>query len=269
MDKGSCRVIIGLSGETLTPSTMRNICLLMNQKPSDVDDQLLTKIRVTLPKSVDQWKAANNYFQASLPNHDIASSGLTTKINCTNKIIYEHSKINFGLVISIKTNEINTKYKDCSKHGLKSCLKQLKKDGADSAEIKVAAHLLRCKLNSSKLYLNEGQADQQIKRNFWGFVKTIFEKTISTLPSFDGAACTTFFAKTFSSITPFKSFEIPDWIPTLTAPNIEFILSLPSYKQINNVVRKIKSSGSEASGFGLLYMLRYIAEQSFNNLFSC
>ena len=86
--------------------------------------------------------------------------------------------------------------------------------------------------------------DKTIKGNFWGFVKTIFKKTTSTLPSFDVAACTTFFAKTFSSINPCKSFKMPDWIPSLSAPTVKFDLSPPSYKQITKVVRKIKASGS-------------------------
>ena len=63
------------------------------------------------------------------------------------------------------------------------------------------------------------------------------------LPSFDGAACTTFYAKTFSFINPCKSFDMLDWIPSLPAPTVKFDLS-PSYKQITKIVRKIKASGS-------------------------
>ena len=244
MHQHSCRVIIGLFGETFETECNEEYLPANELPPSAIDDQVFTKVGVKLPKSIDQWKAANDYFQASLPIHDIASSGLNTTINRMNKIIYEYFEINFGLVKSGKTTEINNKYKGYSKHALKSCLKQLKREGADPAEIKVVAHLLRCKLNSSKLHLNEGQVDQQIKKNFWGFVKTIFKKTASTLPSFDGAACTTFFAKTFNSINPFKSFEMPDWIPSLSAPTVKFDLSPPSYKQITKVVRKIKASGS-------------------------
>ena len=62
-----------------------------------------------------------------------------------NKIIYEYAEINFGLMNSFKTTEINNKYKGYSKRGLKSCLEQLKKNGADPAEIKVVAYLLRYK----------------------------------------------------------------------------------------------------------------------------
>ena len=138
-----------------------------NELPSSVvDDQVFTKVGKELPKTVDQWKAANDYFQASLPIHDIASSGLNTAVNRMNKITYEYFEINFGLVNSVKATEINNKYKEYSKHGLRSCLKHLKRDGADSAEIKVVVHLRRCKLNSSKLHLNEGHVDQKIKMNF-------------------------------------------------------------------------------------------------------
>ena len=87
--------------------------------------------KVKLPESADQWKAANDYFQASLSIDDIASSSLNTIINRINKIIYEHFEINFGLVNSVKRTEINNKCKGYSKHGLKFCLKQLKREGAD------------------------------------------------------------------------------------------------------------------------------------------
>ena len=169
MHQRSCRVIIGLSGETFETQCNEEYLPANELPPSVIDDQVLTKVGVKLPKSIDQWKVANDYFQASLPIHDIASSGLNTTINRMNKIIYEYFEINFGLVNSVKTTEINNKYKGYSKHALKSCLKQLKREGADPAEIKVVAHLLRCKLNSSKLHLNEGQVDQQIKKNFLGF----------------------------------------------------------------------------------------------------
>ena len=86
--------------------------------------------------------------------------------------------------------------------------------------------------------------DQKIKKNFLGLVKIIFKKTTSTLHSFDGATCTTFFAKTFISSNLCKSFEMPNWIPSLSAPTVRFDISPPSYKQITKVVRKIKASFS-------------------------
>ena len=92
--------------------------------------------------------------------------------------------------------------------------------------------------------LNEGQVDDNIKKNFWGFVKNIFNKCTSSLPSFDVGTCTNFFTNLFSAINPLKTFKIPDWIPSLSAPTIPFDLSPPSYHQITKVVRRIKASGS-------------------------
>ena len=92
--------------------------------------------------------------------------------------------------------------------------------------------------------LNEGQVDDNIKKNFWGFVKNIFNKCTSSLPSFDVGTCTNFFTNFFSAINPLKTFKIPDWIPSLSAPTIPFDLSPPSYHQITKVVRRIKASGS-------------------------
>ena len=86
--------------------------------------------------------------------------------------------------------------------------------------------------------------DENIKKNFWGFVKSTFKQGTSLLPSFDVTTCTNVFARTFSSINPFKSFEIPSWIPPLPAPTVQCDLSPPSYKQITKVVRRIKASGS-------------------------
>ena len=83
-----------------------------------------------------------------------------------NKIIYEYFEIKFGLVNSAKATEINNRYKKYSKNDLQSCPKQLKRNEADPAEIKAVAHRLRCKLNSTKLHLNDEQVGQQIKRNF-------------------------------------------------------------------------------------------------------
>ena len=41
-----------------------------------------------------------------------------------------------------------------------------------------------------------------------------------------------------------KVFNIPSWIPLLPGPTIEFNLDPPTYQQITNVIRKMKTSGS-------------------------
>jgi len=60
-----------------------------------------------------------------------------------NKIHYGYLKINLVLVKSAKTTELINKYKAYSRHGVKSCLKQLKSNGADPTQIKVVGHFLR------------------------------------------------------------------------------------------------------------------------------
>ena len=80
-----------------------------------------------------------------------------------NNIIYDYFEINFGLVNSTITTQLNKKYKAYSKHERKSILKQLKSNGSDPAVVKAVAHFLRCKLNTSQLHLNEGEVDQKLK----------------------------------------------------------------------------------------------------------
>ena len=161
-----------------------------------------------------------------------------------NTTIYDYFEHNFGTVTSAKTLKLNTKYNDLLEQSLKSCLKHLKSTCADTADIKVVSNLLRCKLKKTKPILNEGQVDDKIKKNFWGCVKHLFNKSTSSLPTFEVSTCTNFFSNLFSAIDLFKPFKFPDWIPSLSAPTIPFDLSPSSYHQITKVVRRIKASGS-------------------------
>ena len=129
-----------------------------------------------LPKSEDQWKTANIYFQLLLPIHDIASSDLNTTIIHMHTIIYDYFEQNFGAVKSIKLLELEKQYQTYSKHSLKSHLRYLKSISSDPAEIKVVSHLLRCRLDRTKAKLSEGQVDDNITKNFWNFVKSTFKQ---------------------------------------------------------------------------------------------
>ena len=243
MHQRSCRVIKDLSGETFENQSIDDRLPTTESAPI-IDDQINIKVGVKLPRSDDQWKSANEYFQLLLPIHDIASSDLTTTIIHMHTVIYDYFENNFGTVKSIKLLDLEKQYKAFSKHSLKSRLRYLKSISADPAEIKVVSHILRCRLDATKPKLNEGQVDENIKKNFWGFVKSTFKQGTSLLPSFDVTTWTNSFARTFSSINPFKSYEIPSWIPPLPAPTVQCDLSPPSYKQITKVVRRIKASGS-------------------------
>ena len=59
----------------------------------------------------------------------------------------------------------------------------------------------------------EIDCDKSIKRNFWGFVKQVFQKQNSILPTFSRAHCLEYCKTSFSVISPNKSFHIPAWIP--------------------------------------------------------
>ena len=125
-------------------------------------------------------------------------------------VIYNYFEHSIGAVKSIQLLDLEKQYKPYSKHSLRSRLRYLKSIIADPAEIKVVSHILRCRLDATNRELNEGQVNENIKKNFWGFVKSTFKQGTSQLPSFDVTTCTNFFAGTFSSINPLTSFDISD-----------------------------------------------------------
>ena len=56
--------------------------------------------------------------------------------------------------------------------------------------------------------------------------------------------CLEYFKNILTSACPSKVFNIPSWIPSLPSPEIPFNLNPPTYEQITNVIRRMKSSGS-------------------------
>jgi hypothetical protein len=44
------------------------------------------------------------------------------------------------------------------------------------------------------------------------------------------AECTSYFTKTFSAISPTKTFNIPSWIPKFASPQTPFNLDPPTYR---------------------------------------
>ena len=86
--------------------------------------------------------------------------------------------------------------------------------------------------------------DKYFQRNFWGYVKNVFEKKRSVLPTFTMSECFNYFSKTMAAIHPTKLFPLPSWIPPLRNPEIPFNLDPPTYQQVTSVIRKMKASGS-------------------------
>ena len=124
-----------------------------------------------MPKSLDRWRFANDYFRVTLPIAEIKISYLPSIINNTNNVIYNYFAQKFGLVNSAMNSDLNSKYKVYTNHKLKSFLKQLKHSRADIVEIRFVSHLPRNRLNTSRPTAIEGYDDEKIKMNFWGYVK--------------------------------------------------------------------------------------------------
>ena len=129
----------------------------------------------------------------------------------------------------------------------------LKSTNADLTEIKYVARILRNKLRnhsnvqSTQTDLNYDEPfnhDKYIERNFWGYVKKVLNRKDAVLPSFSITQCVEYFTQTLAAVNPNKLFNIPNWIPVFSDPQVEFDLDPPSYQQITAVIRKMKASGS-------------------------
>ena len=79
---------------------------------------------------------------------------------------------------------------------------------------------------------------------FWDYVKQVLKKKDSVLSSFNMADCFAYFSKSLAKINPNRLFDTPSWIPNLSDPEVQFNLDPPTYQQITNIIRKMKSSGS-------------------------
>ena len=86
--------------------------------------------------------------------------------------------------------------------------------------------------------------DKYFERNFWGYVKKIINYSESALPTFNMDGCLKYFKTVLTKVNPNKIFQIPSWIPVLPDPIVEFDLQPPTYQQITNIIRKMKTSGS-------------------------
>ena len=221
-----------------------------NEQMIDIDQLASVRIKpgVRLPRSQDEWTAANDFFKTVFGNLHLNQTSMDSTIEFMNSTIYDYFANLYGTVNS--TNHANTfctKYKHLTTKSLKHTLKQLKMNEAPFEEIKYVSHLLRSKLRNQDLsqpYTNTVNQDRYVSKNFWGFVKNVIEKGSAVLPSFSRDHCTQFFIKMFSVILPYKKFTIPQWIPSFNQHSFSFDQSPPSYAKVTQVIRRIKSSGS-------------------------
>ena len=136
--------------------------------------------------------------------------------------------------------------KNFSKCQLKSELKRLKNErNPPISQLRFVSRKLRFKATSSptnKVY----SIDQnlELKNNFWSYVKHYLEKLTKKLPTFDKSTCYEFFKKAFSFINPNKRFRIPSWIPSFSPPVTPFDSNPPTYAEISQIIKRMKTSGS-------------------------
>ena len=261
MHQRSCRVILGLNNELRADldEENNNICpddisnnVQCNSNAGETHEEFpFLKKGINLPQSDKEWSTANEYFKFALNlNPPISSQDISSSIVLLNDVIYNYFADNFGHVESPPDKLLVEKYKNHTTKELKKTLKHLKSSNSDLTEIKYVARLLRNTLRNTSNNLTASNHDDSfnhddyIQRNFWGYVKNVIEVKDRMLPTFTMPECFSYFTKILAKINPNKVFNIPSWIPLLPDPTIEFNLDPPTYQQITNVIRKMKTSGS-------------------------
>jgi hypothetical protein len=262
MHQRSCQVIHGLNDELSadleeqittdnTADTPEN-----DNSINDIDmtnDESFPELKqgINLPKNDSGWQTANDYFKCALQLNDpIRMRDVNSKIKLLNDVIYNYFANNFGHNETVPDKNMVTKYKEYTVKELKKALQNLKSNKGDLSEIKYVSRTLRYKLrnnNNDGLTSDSNESfnhDNYIVRNFWGYIKNVINKKDSILPSFNVTDCFTYFSKSLAKINPNRLFTIPSWIPKLSDPEVQFNLDHPTYQQITNVIRKMKSSGS-------------------------
>ena len=113
-------------------------------------------------------------------------------------------------------------------------------------EIKYVSKLLRLKVDhgtaSDNPRIDTVDHNSLIKKFFSKYAEEFIEKPREKLPSFNMHRCFSHFYQTFKALCPNRVFLIPDWIPRLATPAIQFNISPPTYREITNIIRKMKRS---------------------------
>ena len=263
MHQRSCQVIQGLNNELLadleeqinangdldsaeTDLTEINVNLDLTENLPEL------KRGIKLPKCEQEWLTAIEYFKFSLQsNGPITTQDLNSNITLLNNLIYDYFSEHFGYTESIPDKKLVEKYKNYTVKELKKALHMLKSNHDDLTEIKYVSRALRKRLKNVNTteYSTSNPAenfnhDKSLEHNFWGYVKNILNVKSSDLPTFNVEDCFKYFTRSLAKLHPNKLFEIPNWIPKLSKAKVQFNLDPPTYQQITNVIRKMKSSGS-------------------------
>ena len=174
-------------------------------------------------------------------------------VNKFNETIYNYFCDNYGAVKNNKEKErkFNEKYKISTKSQLKKQLKSLKNQSRNNVdEVRYVLKLLRSKITEAKTPDQFAQKvysidhHNEIKKNFWGYVKFYPENPKHIMTNFDKKTCFDYFVKSFKCINPLKQFQLRSWIPTFREPSCRFDLNPPSYEEICKVIKRMKLKGS-------------------------
>ena len=195
--------------------------IIESQSSQDFGETCTIKKGIKLPKSPLEWSTPNDYFKAALSNYPIKSLDLDSNISFISTVIYNYCAQYHGVADRYNNAHLKTKYKDFSIKDLKKALKELKIVNNNVQEIKFVSrqlrYLLRKKDKSNCIDHRDFQEidwDKSIKRNFWGFVKQVFQKQHSTLPTFSKAHYLEYSKISFSFISHNKAFILLDGFHT-------------------------------------------------------
>ena len=139
-------------------------------------------------------------------------------------MIYNYFATNFGYTEMVPEENVINKYKYLTVKDLKKALRNLKSTNSDLTKIRYVSHILCDELRNDNITKSDLKQDVWInhgkyfQHNFWGYVKNVFGKKRSILPTFTMLECFNYFKKTFAAVQLPKLFRFPSWIPTLCNP---------------------------------------------------
>ena len=134
-------------------------------------------------------------------------------------------------------------YKSFTKYQPEKESKQLKNERSHSvSRIRFVCYIKATSSPTNNVYSIDH--DLELKNNFWSYVKHYLQKPTKVLPTFNKTNCYEFFKKSFKCANPTKKFRIPSWIPFFPPPKKKFDNNPPTYTQISQIIKRMKTSWS-------------------------
>jgi hypothetical protein len=160
---------------------------------NDMPQKIDVKAGIKLPKTIEEWNAANEYFKATI-NLSAEIIDLNREVDLLQESIY-----NYFRDVADRSDVSNTnaetlslfqmKYNHLSRRQLKyhlNLINELKSLQCDTltSEIQYVSKLMRLKYSKrTHALLSEISHDIRIQENFWAYCKEIFEDGDIVLPN--------------------------------------------------------------------------------------